>query len=640
MDKNKCTSCGEAPKKCSCKNKDFTKAVVEIDNPEHITLMRKVSIPASMGDDTTIPPEIGKYKNVLLYYEANKKSYLYSSDGIPTQLANGFTDYEDAINLPKINGVTLIGDKTLSELGLKVDFFDTVANMIAADLKNGDYVRTLGYYAAKDGGGAFYKIVEVSPDGYAETLDNGLYAELIPDGSCNVKQYGVKADGETDNSTKLNALLAAGVAKIYFPNGTYYLGSSITVPETCTYISGEEMDKTILECAGDGFIFDNPTLITVRCMLIQKKVPRHQNIGMQGAFRSSNFEYLKLQGFEKGMLVSGDSWSNLYLRCKFAYCDYGYYKDNIGETDWNDFWKCGFTDNSVCGFYLNGNNYNNNLFSCDFERNIKAIMAGYSPKNLIIDRGYFTNNSIIFSVIGGFTDGADVTIQNAWINQPELVAYTAGWLVTGRTMPANTPQSKTSAITVKGCDIFVHNTNIKPFAFDDSTTVNPMSMIVFNIYDNLYEGNSGVVPNNYPEEYFDLIDTTNYPNYLGINFRPSVKTDLMYKNLDTYLHWKIDNRGVQNGYGRASNLFHLFGYYSFTSTGEYNVYFDIDGVCGIYDTYTGGKFYGVVRYTDGTIETKAINILSDKIYIYGLDPTKTTDLISLDVWYGGDSRYN
>lgn len=116
MDKNKCTSCGGA--KCSCKNKEFTKAVIEINNPEQITLMRRVVVPASMGDDTTVPPTIGKYHNVLLYYEANSKSYLYSSDGIPTQLVNGVTDYEQAVNLPQINGVTLLGDKSAADLEL------------------------------------------------------------------------------------------------------------------------------------------------------------------------------------------------------------------------------------------------------------------------------------------------------------------------------------------------------------------------------------------------------------------------------------------------------------------------------------------------------------------------------------------
>lgn len=80
-----CKSCGEPNKKCSCKN-GATKAVIEIDNPETLVLLRKVVIPASMGDETTVPPEVGKYYNVVLEYEVNGHIYLYSSDGIPTYL--------------------------------------------------------------------------------------------------------------------------------------------------------------------------------------------------------------------------------------------------------------------------------------------------------------------------------------------------------------------------------------------------------------------------------------------------------------------------------------------------------------------------------------------------------------------------
>lgn len=235
-----CESCGEKPKKC---NKDFTKAVIEINNPEQITLMRKVTIPASMGDDTTVPPVVGKYKNVLLFYEANSKSYLYSSDGIPTLLANGLTDYEQAVNLPQINGVTLTGDKTATQLGLQdkltagdnisidannvisavdttygpatdstiglvkpgdglevdasgtmsisdieqyAQFFDTVADMKAAtNLVNGDYARTLGFHTINDGGDAIYYVREVTAqdvidEGKLIALNNQtLVAELI-----------------------------------------------------------------------------------------------------------------------------------------------------------------------------------------------------------------------------------------------------------------------------------------------------------------------------------------------------------------------------------------------------------------------------------------------------------------------------
>lgn len=77
-----CESCGDKPKKC---NKDFTKAVIEINN-ESIVLLRKVVVPVSLGDEETFPPKIGKYRNVILQYEANNHIYIYSSDGIPTLL--------------------------------------------------------------------------------------------------------------------------------------------------------------------------------------------------------------------------------------------------------------------------------------------------------------------------------------------------------------------------------------------------------------------------------------------------------------------------------------------------------------------------------------------------------------------------
>lgn len=49
-------------------------------------LFRKVTIPASVGDEETDPPTPGRYRNVLLTYEAGGHAYMYSSDGIPTQL--------------------------------------------------------------------------------------------------------------------------------------------------------------------------------------------------------------------------------------------------------------------------------------------------------------------------------------------------------------------------------------------------------------------------------------------------------------------------------------------------------------------------------------------------------------------------
>ena len=98
-----CKSCGEKPKNTA---KDFTKAVIEINNPEALVLLRKVVIPASMGTEEQVPPAVGKYRNVLLQYEANGHIYLYSSDGIPTaitanipqEILDSIADLEDDVD--------------------------------------------------------------------------------------------------------------------------------------------------------------------------------------------------------------------------------------------------------------------------------------------------------------------------------------------------------------------------------------------------------------------------------------------------------------------------------------------------------------------------------------------------------------
>ena len=79
-----CKECGK-PKcngECGCKSPK----VLQINNPAEYITFRKVLIPASVGDETTNPPKNGAFSNVLLVYEATGAAFLYSSDGIYTQL--------------------------------------------------------------------------------------------------------------------------------------------------------------------------------------------------------------------------------------------------------------------------------------------------------------------------------------------------------------------------------------------------------------------------------------------------------------------------------------------------------------------------------------------------------------------------
>ena len=80
-----CKDCGKT--NCTCgKDRCSSPAAIQINNTETV-LFRKILIPASMGDETTNPPVPGAFCNALVVYEATGAAFLYSSDGIPTLLA-------------------------------------------------------------------------------------------------------------------------------------------------------------------------------------------------------------------------------------------------------------------------------------------------------------------------------------------------------------------------------------------------------------------------------------------------------------------------------------------------------------------------------------------------------------------------
>lgn len=130
-----CSECGDKPKK----DNGFTKAVVEINN-ETLILFRKVVIPASMGDESEFPAEVGKFRNVLLVYSANGHAYLYSSDGIPTQVTTSTDELERLISQLRSD---------LTDESNTRENADRILQQEITDLKNSpDVVDIVATYAA------------------------------------------------------------------------------------------------------------------------------------------------------------------------------------------------------------------------------------------------------------------------------------------------------------------------------------------------------------------------------------------------------------------------------------------------------------------------------------------------------------
>lgn len=118
---------------------------------------------------------------------------------------------------------------------------DTVSTMKATELTEDSFCRTAGYHSVNDGGGAFYHITSTAPAGHYETLDNGLYAELIYDNCINVKQMGAYGDDVHDDTSIIQAAIDYSVTShniVFIPVGVY-LVSALTLTNGCSGIRGE-----------------------------------------------------------------------------------------------------------------------------------------------------------------------------------------------------------------------------------------------------------------------------------------------------------------------------------------------------------------------------------------------------------------
>ncbi len=98
----------------------------------------------------------------------------------------------------------------------------------ATNLVNGSFARTSGFYEYNDGGGALYKVRTITNEDVIDNItiialsDNTLIAELQKQDLMNVKQFGAKGDGETDDTLNINKCIDFA-DNIIFDHGTYLI---------------------------------------------------------------------------------------------------------------------------------------------------------------------------------------------------------------------------------------------------------------------------------------------------------------------------------------------------------------------------------------------------------------------------------
>lgn len=127
--------------------------------------------------------------------------------------------------------------------------FDSVADMVASDLGSGQTVITKGYYSVNDGGSALYTIrakdvADVDDGGSIIFLDNENVAELITDGTVNVKQFGAKGDGVTSDAVAFQNAVAFA-KKLLVPTATYLITQEVILSDIEVDLSNSQILYTI-----------------------------------------------------------------------------------------------------------------------------------------------------------------------------------------------------------------------------------------------------------------------------------------------------------------------------------------------------------------------------------------------------------
>ena len=122
----------------------------------------------------------------------------------------------------------------LNKFKLPIGYYNSVAEMKASETAIvGRPCVTLGYYQPNDGGGSVYLIRaktdnDTDDSGSIIVLDNGSVAELLVDGEVNVKQFGARGDGTTDDLNPITKSIDL-YSTIRIPDGKFYVSNSIFV---------------------------------------------------------------------------------------------------------------------------------------------------------------------------------------------------------------------------------------------------------------------------------------------------------------------------------------------------------------------------------------------------------------------------
>lgn len=313
--------------------------------------------------------------------------------------------------------------------GLKIErVYPTVADMKAAIATAGDTVKTLGYYDAGDGGGATYQI---SAEGNAIKLNNGLYANIVIQDVMSPLQFGDKTLNSVFSHigarTKVKTWDLGGVTWQW--NMAINSGIPEDAATTCIRNGGIEIYKdtfspvATLTIAKTGFLLDNVSVNVINGFGTAGHYRSYISMGSGATVRNCYFTGIttgKATTDSDGMLEvtgSGNKITNctfenlgnnfkntddILIRCINATgsvlvdsCTFRNVCQGIGSSTNVTVRNCSFTDVTDNGVYLFGDS---EIYDSVFTRCEEAVV---SSANLMMQGCAFIDNGNTSCSFGG-----------------------------------------------------------------------------------------------------------------------------------------------------------------------------------------------------------------------------------------------